>query len=304
MNELSTTYQTPSIYDGQTFERLMSIAAVMANCQLIPDCLRKDKTGEFPIEKVQANCFLVAEQSLRWGLSAFAVAQCASVVHGRLMWEGKLVAGVLESLLGIRLNYTYSGEGEKMTVVVSGTLKGEATPRTVTGSVAAWKTDQWAAKNYEQRLAYRGAREWCRRHSPAVMLGIVTDDDESLPMRNVTPTQTGIMSFVSTLPDVVTPLDTASPVAVTTEVAPDTTAPLPEAATVIERLGMVKCVTIEDGTWIIAIKTPKGTAKTWTNNQDIAETAEALINQDVTATIKAKGSDYELLDVVLEGGMF
>lgn len=182
MNTQITTAE-PSIYDGQTFERMMQIAEVLANCELVPDCLRGDKNGKFPIEKARANCFLVTEQASRWGMSPFAVAQHASVVRGRLMWEGKLVAAVITAKMGITLDYTYHGDGEKMSVIVSGILPGEVTPRTVGGTVTAWKTDQWTVPNYAQRLAYRGSREWCRRHAPAVMLGVYTDDEEAPPIR-------------------------------------------------------------------------------------------------------------------------
>lgn len=180
-----------SVFDEGTFTAIMRIADAMAQSSLIPETLRSRKVGnqqeEYPLEKVRANCFLVIEQAQRWGLSPFACMACASVVHGRLMWEGKLVAGVLEAKLGVKLDYEYAGTGENMSVIVSGTLPGESKVRTITGNVRDWKTDQWAAKNYEQRLAYRGAREWTRRHAPAVLLGVMTEDEFVPEMRDVTP---------------------------------------------------------------------------------------------------------------------
>ena len=38
-------------------------------------------------------------------MDPFAVAQCCSVVHGKLVYEGKLVAAVLDAKLGVRLTY-------------------------------------------------------------------------------------------------------------------------------------------------------------------------------------------------------
>ena len=184
-----------SIFDSGTFEGIMRVADAMAFSPLVPESLRTKKVGgntvALPHEEIRANCFLVCEQSSRWGISPFAALACASNIYGRLMWEGKLVAGVLEAKLGVRLDYEYAGTGDKMTVTVKGTLPGEEKARTVSGSVADWKTDQWKSSAYEQRLAYRGAREWARRHAPSIMLGVITEDEaEDISRnspRNVTP---------------------------------------------------------------------------------------------------------------------
>lgn len=180
---------TLSIFNADIFNQLCNVAERISSSSLIPTGL-KGKSAEETI----ANCLLVVEQSHRWGLSPFAVMQCASVVHGRLMWEGKLVAGVIEAKLGIRLRYTYDGTGLKKGVVVSGKFPDEDEPRTINGTVEQWRTtgngSPWEkADAHERMLAYRGAREWARIHCPSLMLGIVTDDEE-LPareIRNVTP---------------------------------------------------------------------------------------------------------------------
>lgn len=113
------------------------------------------------------------------------------------MWEGKLVHAVIQVQSGINLQYDISGEGESMKVIVSGTLPGEDKPRTVEGTVKAWKTtgdgSPWKSPdNYARQLRYRGAREWARAHNPAVMLGVVTEDEELPPMRDVTPKSGGV----------------------------------------------------------------------------------------------------------------
>lgn len=161
---------------------LSKIAKAMASSSLIPETLRTSKGSPLPPEVVEANCFLVTEQAARWELSPFAVLSCASVVHGRLMWEGKLVAAVIEVKTGVRLSYKYSGSGEDRKVVVSGTLPGDAEPHTIEGTAGQWKTtgagSPWGdARNYDRQLAYRGAREWGRRHAPATMLGVYTPDE-------------------------------------------------------------------------------------------------------------------------------
>lgn len=164
-----------SIFDSGTFEQMAMISAEIAKSSLIPETLKGDD-----LQQTTANCFRVVEQAARWGLSPFAVMDSASVVHGKLMWEGKLIAAAINQTLGVRLSYDYSGEGENRKVVVSGTLDGERL--TIEGTVAAWKTtgkgSPWdRLANRDQMLAYRGARQWARRHAPEVILGVYAPDE-------------------------------------------------------------------------------------------------------------------------------
>ena len=170
-----------SLFDEGTFDQMGQIAATLATSSLVPESLRtegnKANKRDLPAEVVAANCFRVVEQSHRWKMSPFAVIDCASVVHGKLMWEGKLIAAAIEATLGIRLDYDFKGEGVNRSVVVSGKFPDEDKVRTVEGAVKDWKTDQWKSTAYDQRLAYRGAREWARRHAPSVILGVYATDE-------------------------------------------------------------------------------------------------------------------------------
>lgn len=180
MEQIITTEQKlETVFNLSVFEACEKVAKVLAQTELIPESLRVGKDKK-PLElsRIEANCFLVVAQAHRWGIDPMACIDCASVVHGRLMWEGKLVGAILENNLGVALKYDYSGEGQKRKVVVSGVRPGESEPRTVEGTVADWKTAQWTSQNYDQRLSYRGAREWARRHAPSVLFGVVTNDEE------------------------------------------------------------------------------------------------------------------------------
>ena len=176
-----------SLFDPTTFEQIERVAAVMARASMIPDHL---KGKEF--EETMANCFMVASQAQRWSMDPLAVAQHTSVVHGKLMYEGKLVAAALDKVLGVSLDYEYNDkEGDDFGIVVSG-----AHPRTgkiekIEGTVGEWKTSEkggatkgpWrGASNQRCMLHYRGTREWARLHASSVMLGVYTpdefDDDE------------------------------------------------------------------------------------------------------------------------------
>lgn len=190
------------VLDTARFEHMQRIATVMAHSNLIPDTLCFEKQGDkkvaLPMEVVTANCFLVVNQAVRWSMDPFAVAQCVSVVHGKLCYEGKLIAAVLEGKLGVELEYEIGGQGDDMKVVVTGTVNGKpilnskGQPKTVEGTVAEWKTtgngSPWAARGgYPRMLRYRGAREWGRIHSPGLMLGVYGDDEmEDLNTRFIT----------------------------------------------------------------------------------------------------------------------
>jgi hypothetical protein len=164
-----------SIFDGGSFEQMGLIASKLAQSSLVPDTLKGDSN-----EQTAANCFRVVEQAQRWGLSPFAVMDCASVVHGKLMWEGKLISAAVKASLGVRLRYHYEGAGNARKVTVTGEIDGRE--ETIEGTVADWKTtgkmSPWDnLANRDQMLAYRGARQWARRHAPEVILGVYAPDE-------------------------------------------------------------------------------------------------------------------------------
>jgi hypothetical protein len=180
------------VLDTARFEHMQRIASVMAHSNLVPDALCKTKNGDQLValepQEIISNCFLVVNQAVRWGMDPFAVAQCVSVVHGKLCYEGKLIAAVLDAKLGVKLEYEFSGTGDAMKVVVSGTIDGrlvadsKGNAKTVEGTVAEWQTSgsgsPWKAAGGRVRmLRYRGAREWARVYESSVMLGVYSDDE-------------------------------------------------------------------------------------------------------------------------------
>jgi hypothetical protein len=153
------------------FAQLGKVATMMSDSELVPSHLRGKP----------ADCFLVCSQAIRWKMDPFAAAQHIYVARGKVGWEGKIVAAIVNSKLpkGGKLNYSYTGTEDTpgRTVTVSGILPGEKTPRKVTGSIKDWSTgnEQW--KSGDQMLSYRGAREWARRHMPEAVLGVYSDDE-------------------------------------------------------------------------------------------------------------------------------
>lgn len=199
--EIARTDDIVPILDTAKFEHMQRVANVMASTSMIPDALSMAKIAgqrdpvPLPMEKVVANCFLVVNQAVRWGMDPFAVAQCVSVVHGKLCYEGKLVSAVLDAKLGLKLHHAFTGEAgkedrriflsdEPFNAETMAELRPGFRPpdrRIFDGSVAEWKTTgtgtPWTAKNFDRMLIYRGHRDWCRIYEPAIMLGVYTPDE-------------------------------------------------------------------------------------------------------------------------------
>lgn len=175
-----------NLMDASRFNQMMMIAQTMATASLIPDHLLGKKKGPnfeyFTADEIRANCFLIVNQSFRWGMDPFAVMPETYVVGGKLGYQGKLIAGVINALAGLdgRLGYEFSGTKgtDDYTITVSGKFKGADKPVSVSVSVGQAKTDNsmWK-KDPEQKLVYTGATKWARRYCPEIVLGILTDDD-------------------------------------------------------------------------------------------------------------------------------
>jgi len=170
--------------DTGKFEHLQRIASAMSNSSLLPDHLRlggtKGNKRELSPDTVQANCFRVVNQAMRWQMDPFAVIDETYVVGGKLGYQGKLVAAVVNARAGLegRLRYEFEGTGQNLTCRVVGLFKGEAEPRTVDLSLSDAKTDnQMWKKDPHQKLIYSAVVKWARRHCPEIVLGVLTDDD-------------------------------------------------------------------------------------------------------------------------------
>lgn len=224
-NSLSTTFAPGSVLDPARFSQMYRMAEILATTTLLPESLYKSGNQALDHDRIVANCFLIVDQSDRWGFSPIAVAQATSVVHGKLCYEGKLVSAVIQAKLGFVLSHHFVGEGVDKRIYLSdapfdttvAVFDADGNPETgplikylkpgvripgvrlVDGSVSEWTTGEkgaWGAvKNHTRMLIYRGTREWCRLYESALMLGVYTPDelddlgntDRSIRARDVTP---------------------------------------------------------------------------------------------------------------------
>ncbi len=187
MNELIAEPLTNGTgFNLALFETSLRISKVLSRASLLPDHLRIDPKTKavLPIEQIEANCVLIVNQAFRWGVDPFAIAPESYVVGGKLAYQGKLIAGLINASgkLKERLKPTYTGEGENRVVTLSGFIIGEQEPSTVEleykkavtrkdGKI----TDQWT-RDPDQKLFYSAAIKWARRHTPEILLGIVTPE--------------------------------------------------------------------------------------------------------------------------------
>ncbi len=197
--------QLSYMLDTARFEHLCRVARVMASGSMCPEHLR----GKSPDEGM-ANCFRVVNQALRWGFDPFAVADATYFVYGKMGYEGKLVAAVINARAGLagNLSAIYNGKkGDDMACVVYGsanpipesalplleayaetedhkalnqlTFQGVKASRLTVGEAKTFTKDgkvnsPWL-KNIAQKLCHSIPTTWGPRWKPKTMLGGLTD---------------------------------------------------------------------------------------------------------------------------------
>lgn len=198
-NDAPQTYRPSAAIDPARLDYLWNLAGRMARSTTVPKSLKFEKVDnkevELPIEVVTANVFAVVEQADRWNQSPFALLSAAAIVHGRLGFEGKVIAAVLEANFGIVLNAYYTGEpgtdsyriflsDKELPEDIVNQLKPDMRIpgyKIMDGSVKEWKTSgngsPWRPDTYSKMLIYRGTREWCRIYKPAAIMGVLADDE-------------------------------------------------------------------------------------------------------------------------------
>jgi hypothetical protein len=194
-----TTHSNVAIWDSDDFAQMQRVAVVLTKSGLVPETLCKDGAEWLPEAVIAARCTLVCNQARLWGADPLNVLQCTSLINGRLMYEGKLIAAVVSSMTGVRLRYRFGvwntdhiefpedetglhGVGERLAVRC---FDPEDPDRHVDGSVGLWKTSRkgnpWEnANNWTRQLRYRASREWARAYEPGVILGILADGDQDI----------------------------------------------------------------------------------------------------------------------------
>jgi hypothetical protein len=170
MSDIVPVSSTPLV--PADMDQAIRLAKAMSSAKMLPKHLQDDV----------GTCLMIVEQAMRWRMSPFAVAQCTSSIGGKLMWEGKLVAAAVETSGAIEghFDYDFGGEGDDRQVTVSARRRGETNPRQMTIRLRDVRTsnEHWK-KQPDQMLVYSSTRNWARRFTPAVILGVYSPEEFS-----------------------------------------------------------------------------------------------------------------------------
>lgn len=222
-NELTTKNSTGNsdiidsisiLTNGDLFDRMMTVAKVMANSGVIVPSHFRGKPDA---------CMAVVMQAARWGIDPFIVAQKTHIVGDAMGYEAQLVNTVINRMAPTkdRLHYDWFGPWEKVIgkfvektsgkgnkyiapgwsladengvgVRIWATLKGESEPRVLELflSQAQVRNSTLWASDPRQQLAYLGIKRWTRLYCPDVLAGVYTADElsenEARPEKDITP---------------------------------------------------------------------------------------------------------------------
>lgn len=128
-----------------------------------------------------AVCLRVIMDSLQYGLNPFHLAGDSYVVNDQLAYGAKAIHSMVmrSGLIDGRLEITWQGEGQNLSCLVKGKLKGSAVAHSKTSRMAdittknspLWKTDP------KQQLGYYTVRAWCRLYAPDAIMGLIAKED-------------------------------------------------------------------------------------------------------------------------------
>lgn len=186
------------MFDTDRFEHFQRAASALMHSSILNPSIR----GDDP-KQCFSNLMLVFDLADRWKLPPLSIAQCISIVHNKVVYEGKLIQAALNSSLGVTLYPWWTGErgtleyriflsdtpwddmsDEQLAALRPGVqIRGR---RIIDGSVGEWRTFKknsteatpaWSGAATQNQLLYRGSREWARRFEPAHLLGVYGDDE-------------------------------------------------------------------------------------------------------------------------------
>lgn len=189
--EAKPGHSVSPLFSGH-FDKMVQLAEMMASSRTLPTHFQGSP----------GDCLRLIEIAHRIGQSPYSLADGVYFVNGRMSYEGKIIAAMINASPRIKgsLSYEYKGEGEECnatvekkgrrstiryrnrSVVVSGFLSGESQPRTVEVTAemgatdASGAADRWISDT-DQMLAYYGARVWARRFAPEIIQGMYTREE-------------------------------------------------------------------------------------------------------------------------------
>lgn len=189
MNAIAKTGQTSALMDPNTFDQMQRVGRMLAMSPLFPEHLRKgDK------DTAIANGVLVMNMAHRLNEDPLTVAQNIYFVGAKPGWSSSYMIskanqhGVFEN----PIDWEVTGQGDSLSVTAFAVVKATKRKVRVTCDMAMAKAEGWT-KNAkyksmpEQMLRYRSATFLIRLYCPEVMVGVPSQVEVELEMKDVTP---------------------------------------------------------------------------------------------------------------------
>jgi len=172
---------------------MMAFANMMAqSLQAVPKSFRN----------APGMCLKLVDDSIRFGMSPFALASGAYVVNDQVAYEAKVLSAIILGRAPIqdRPDYEFTGEGKaRSCTVIFKTLNGKTikhsspklediTPQ----NSPLWKSDP------DQQLSYYTIRAASRRHFPDILMGVYDMEEAAVArMTVINPESSGLVGRLS-----------------------------------------------------------------------------------------------------------
>lgn len=163
------------------FDTMLQLAQLMAKSRAVLPKHFHNSPGE---------CLAIVMQARDWNMNPYAVGAQTVLMETKrgpkLMYMGQLVNSVINTspVIEERLRFTFEGDGKGRKCIATGRVRGEKESRTVqvvppSGSQPC-NSPLWngSPDDVDQQLTYKAARVWCRRHTPEILMGVYTPEDD------------------------------------------------------------------------------------------------------------------------------
>lgn len=193
MNALTTQTQkfdiAAGMLDPTTFEHMQRVGGMLALSPLFPQHLRQGDRAT-----AIANGVLVVDMAIRLRENPLTVAQNIYFVGGRPGWSSSYMIGKANQHGVFRdpIDWEITGKGDTLSVTAFAVLAKTGRKVSTTCDMAMAKAEGWT-KNPKYTsmpatmLRYRSASALIRFYCPEVMIGLPSDAEVEMPMRDITP---------------------------------------------------------------------------------------------------------------------
>lgn len=200
---------THPLMDEAAFAQMQRVGSMLAMSPLFPDHLRKGSK-----EEAIANGTLVMNMAVRLNEDPLTIAQNIFFVSGKPSWSSSYMIGKANQHGVFRdpISWDISGEGDDLSVTAYAVVAATGKRVEATCDMAMAKAENWVKNpKYKsmpvQMLRYRSATFLIRLYAPEVMVGIPSQVEVELGMKDITPTEYAEAKVAESKPEPEKPQD-------------------------------------------------------------------------------------------------